>query len=382
MASRLPTSDFRLPISDFRFPTSDFRLPISDFRLPTSDFRLPISDFRLLPLLLLLSCQPPKERITLPAFYHWQTRLELSAPERQLMKQLGARRLYAKFFDVGWDPELQAPVPLAQVELAPETYAGLELVPTIFITNRTLERLPPDQVPGLAEKIQDKIFSLAAQDSSLHIREVQLDCDWTAGTREAYFGLLENLKEKLEARHVRLSATIRLHQARFPERTGVPPVDRGILMFYNMGQVQQWEEPNSILNLEAAEPYLDGYEAYPIPLGLALPLFRWGVIFRDGEMIKLVNNLSEERLAQSPKFKAIAPGRYEVVEGTFLEGHYLYPGDRIRLEAIAPEQLFAAADRLRRLPWPDTLEVVFYHLDSVVVERYQVALLDSLVKRF
>lgn len=329
-------------------------------------------------LLTLFSCRQPAERVVRPAFYHWQTRLELSGQEQELAEQLGVRRLYVKFFDVDWDPDLNGPVPLAPVELVPETYAGLDLAPAVFITNRTLERLTPGQVPELAGKVFNKIFSLAAQDSSLRIREVQLDCDWTGSTRDKYFELLSSLRERLSKRGIILSATIRLHQARYPARTGVPPVDRGILMFYNMGQLQRWEEPNSILNLEAAEPYLEGYKRYPLPLGLALPLFRWGVLFRDGEMIKLINNLPEQRLANNPKYEPIAPGRYNVLEGTFLEGHYLYPGDRIRLEGVTPEQLMAAAGRLRELPWPDTLELVFYHLDSVVAGQYGVEDLEGL----
>ncbi|MCB0598862.1 MAG: hypothetical protein H6557_09880 [Lewinellaceae bacterium] len=374
-----PKSKHRTQPSPCADPYTVHRTPCTVHPTPYTVHRTPYTAILLLPLLLLLfSCQKPKERIVIPAFYHWQTRLELTLPEQGLVKRLGVQRLYVKFFDVDWDPELKAPVPLAPVELAPRTYAGLELAPAVFIANRTLERLPPEQVPGLADKIYGKIFSLAAQDSSLHIREVQLDCDWTGSTREAYFELLGRLRDKLSARGIALSATIRLHQARYPARTGVPPVGRGILMFYNMGQLEQWDEPNSILNLEAAEPYLKGYEPYPLPLGLALPLFRWAVLFRDGEMIKLINNLTEERLEGNPKYKALAPGRYEVVEGAFLEGHYLYPGDRIRMEAVEPEHLIAAAERLRGLPWPDTLELVFYHLDSTVVGRYEAKMLDGL----
>lgn len=360
------------------------KIPNSAFRIPTLGLRLNLEAFPLsffLLLTLLFSCQKPKGHVFIPAFYHWQTRLELSLQEQELIAQLGVQRLYVKFFDVDWDPELRAPVPMAQVELAPETYTGLELAPTIFITNRTLERTGPEEAPGLADKIYDKIFSLAAQDSALLIREVQVDCDWTGSTREVYFELLRQLRQKLKSKGIILSATIRLHQARFPARTGVPPVDRGILMFYNMGQLQQWEEPNSILNLEAAEPYLEGYEAYPLPLGLALPLFRWAVLFRDEEMIKLINNLPEERLANDPKYKALNNGRYEVLEGTFLEGHYLYPGDRIRMEGVEPGLLFAAAERLRVLPWPDTTELVFYHLDSTVISRFSTEVLDSLCRR-
>jgi len=111
-----------------------------------------------------------------------------------------------------------------------------------------------------------------------------------------------------------------------------------MLMYYNMGEVRAWEESNSILNLEAAEPYLNG-KAYPLPLDLALPLFRWGVVFREGKMIRLINNLSAEALADRTRFFPMTPDRYEVQKGTFLQGHYLYQGDFIRLEAVQPAAL-------------------------------------------
>lgn len=332
--------------------------------------------------LFLAACTRPGEREVRPAFYHWQTRLELSPGERALADSLGVKKLYAKFFDVDWDAAFGEPAPLAEVQLAPDTYAGLEIAPAVFITNRTLERLPASGLEALAGNMSDKIFSLAAADSSLQIREVQLDCDWTAGTREAYFQLLRLLKAQLAPRSISLSATIRLHQLRYPERTGVPPVERGMLMFYNMGSLDDWEEPNSILNLGKAEPYLEGLGDYPLPLDLALPLFRWGVLYREGRMIRLLNNLDAGQLSDRGRFRLLGEGRYQVAQGTFLDGHYLYEGDLIRLEAVSPELLRQTARRLRGLPWGDEMSLAFYHLDSTAAAGFSPQDLEEAIGQF
>jgi hypothetical protein len=332
--------------------------------------------------LALASCTEQRQRELRPAFYHWQTRLDLAAAPRALADSLGCQRLYAKFFDVDWDEEYAEAVPLAEIQLVPGSYAGLEIVPAVFITNRTLERLSATERAALAQKVYDKLFSLAGQDSSLRIQEVQIDCDWTQGTKEPYFDFLQQLRAKLGAKEIMLSATIRLHQVRYFEQTGVPPVERGILMFYNIGDLEDWEEPNSILNLDKAEPYLQGFERYPLRLGLALPLFRWGVLYREGRMIRLINNLDERRLEGNPIFRPLGEGRYEVAQGAFLGGHYFYEGDLLRLEKVEMELLDRAARRLSRLPWPPDMELVFYHLDSLAAADFSAAALEGMMRRF
>ena len=67
-----------------------------------------------------------------------------------------------------------------------------------------------------------------------NVKEIQIDCDWTASTQEAYFEFLHYLKEKAKDKQIQLSATIRLHQLSMTP----PPVDRGILMMYNTGDVK------------------------------------------------------------------------------------------------------------------------------------------------
>lgn len=314
----------------------------------------------------LTACRREPPELT-PAFYHWQTKLALTGMEREYLQALGARRLYVKVFDVDWDEQRKEAVPLADLLLdTTQLLADLEIVPAVFVTNRTLERIGEKDLPLLGQRMADRILARWPPTSAR--REVQIDCDWTLGTRDRYFQLLRVIRQQLPDT-VSLSATIRLHQYRYPDRTGVPPVDRGMLMYYNMGDLTDWEEPNSILNLAKAEAYLVD-RAYPLPLDLALPLFRWGVLFREGRMIKLINNLSRDDLSDGSRFVALTPDRYEVSKSTYLGGYYLYRGDRIRLEAVSDSALAVATAQLAPLLTTERATVAFYHLDTATIKYY------------
>ena len=177
----------------------------------------------------------------------------------------------------------------------------LELIPTIFITNRTLLHLPTAKIDTLAARIVARTKALMKQLPDARIQEIQLDCDWTQKTKVSYFSLLEKIQAFCGA-DVQLSATIRLHQLKFANRTGIPPVDRGMLMFYNMGDLERWESANSILDNSIASQYLDARNTYPLDLDIALPIFAWGVLYRKGRMTKLINNLEAKQLADTSRF--------------------------------------------------------------------------------
>ena len=317
----------------------------------------------------------PQPQPAVPAFYHWQTELQLDSVETAYLGHLQARRLYVKFFDLDWDAARQEAVPHAVLQAGgwPE---GLDIVPTIFITNRTFQELPPANIGPLAEQVLVKVRELMP--AGANWPEIQLDCDWSGTTKSAYFSFLEQIRAKLPA-EVDLSATIRLHQYRYPEQTGVPPVDRGMLMFYNMGEVRSWEEPNSILNLKAARPYLE-VDSYELPLDLALPLFRWGVLFRDRKMIKLINGLEAGDLRDTTFYRPLGEQRFELVKSTYLQGYYLYQGDEIRLEMIKPDELPAAARLLRSIKARQARYVAFYYLDRPVLESYTYAELEEVLE--
>ena len=331
---------------------------------------------RLLLLLLVvfcLSCQPEVCTTEL-AFYHWKTHYAPDSLAEAYLQQLPTQRLYLRLFDIDWHPEQQRPVPKAIASLNQQLPPQVEIVPTIYITNRTLLQASPAQLETLSQQLLDKLseyFPLTG------VPQVQIDCDWTGNSREAYFQFLLMLRQLLP-QPTQLSVTLRLHQYRWPEKTGVPPADRSMLMFYNMGDLNDWQEPNSILNLEKAQAYLQHTSTYPLPMDIALPLFRWGVLYRYGQMIRLINGLAVEQMDTTlirPQDETNT--RFRVTESTYLQGYYLYAGDEIRLEAVTPEQLLKAAKMLRPISCSGPRHLAFYHLDSTIVQAFPMEILRS-----
>jgi len=310
-----------------------------------------------------------------PAFYHWKSGFRLAPAEQALLDSLRVQRLYVRFFDVDWDARRGEPVPQAPLEWAEPPDPDRAIVPVVFLTNRAFEHLPREAVPDLARRVARKLAEMGLQPPE----EVQMDCDWTAGTRDAYFAFLKALRPLLPP-ECSLSVTVRLHQLKDPRGTGVPPAERGVLMFYNMGRVEDPAEPNSILNLEAARAYLRPFRDYPLPLDLALPLFRWGAVFRDGRLVRLINDLGPEALQDTTRFRAFGERHFGVLRSTYLQGYYLYRGDLLRLEGVDSSALLRALELLHPLLDARTRTLLFYHLDSSVVERYSLPLLRRCIE--
>ncbi|MCB0521993.1 MAG: hypothetical protein H6577_00235 [Lewinellaceae bacterium] len=335
--------------------------------------------------------KPPVERHIVPAFYHWQTGLEITLAERLFLDSMGVEKLYVKFFDVDWDDASRQPVPLAPVEIDTTRLGSLEIVPTVFITNRTLLNVKLEEVPVLARRVFDKIASLAQPLQTSHpaiLQSFQFDCDWTESTREKFFAFLVHFRAILNAPNPKpktqipeLTATIRLHQLKFFEKTGVPPVDKGMLMFYNMGDLEDWQTENSILDITTAKKYLTPNK-YPLPLDVALPLFHWGVVFREGKLARLINDLSEADLQDTTYFALTAHNRYEIRQSTYMQGQYLYKGDQVRLEGISVKELEQSVALLNNVCNQQEMEIAFYHLDTGTVKVFPANILQQVLEGF
>lgn len=330
--------------------------------------------FFLFIFLLSQNCQPINTA-SIPAFYHWQTNFSLSKTEMTYLDSLSIQKLYVKFFDVDLDASRQQAVPSAELIWQAKEWETKVIVPTVFITNRTLINTTKENILDLTNKISQKIIELAA---GKEMEELQIDCDWTKSTKEKYFLLLRELK-KLHPNQL-LSATIRLHQVKFQEETGIPPVDRGMLMYYNIGNINDWENENSIYEAELAAQYLGRLKKYPLALDFVLPLFHWGLIYRDGKLFKIVNNLAVIDLENEERFQPIADNRYEVIQSTYLEGHYLYGGDQIRLEQIREEQLKIASQQLLKSLAKEDRTLAFYHLDEEILGNWNTNFLREILE--
>lgn len=339
----------------------------------------------LLPILAILcslACSREQKKPLEPAFYCWETVFKPDSAAVTLLDSLQVNTLFVKILDIGKNASNGNIEPYARLEIQNTTqWKTRKIVPCVFITNEVFEGINTEKQAWLADKI-----ATAARDFA-PFTEFQVDCDWTAGTRAAYFSFLTLLRKKMPE-NVSLSATIRLHQYKFPQKTGVPPVSRGMLMFYNTGDVDEDTERNSIFHPEDARIYLEGApKQYPLPLDLALPLFSWAQVFREGELWKIIPGpLPLQEMRSGGKYRENSPLEpfparlWEVQEGTFLGGHYLRPGDRLRVSEISQTLLLETAVLARQLDLAPDARLAFFHLGIARTEHFSAQQLDQVCK--
>ncbi len=320
----------------------------------------------------LAACQPTERAQTTPptlAFYHWKTTFAPTPTDRAALDSLGAKTLYIRFFDVDWNTATHAPVPKAGV-IFRQPPGNIRVVPVVYITNQTMAFLRPNNVPDLARQMVRKLIELADKQQII-LSKIQLDCDWTRTTRHTYFALLRAVGQQAR---VPLSATIRLHQVKFAGQTGVPPVQRGMLMAYNTGDWKQPTTRNSILDLRDLTAYAHYLPGYPLPLDVALPLFRWTVAYRNNRFLALLNNVDNRALRGKINLQPqIDSTRFVVLTDTLLNGVALRRGDLLRTEAISAQTL-RQTTRLLLSQLPDQKRTfTLYHLDSTLLHSYRYA---------
>lgn len=284
---------------------------------------------------MLLACHsresPPARR----AFYYWRTTFSLSDVERRALAELHVSRLYVRAFDVVWNG---GPVLAGQLVMQTRVPEGLEVIPVVFVRDEVIANLTEVRAKELAQMIATEVQALG-----LAGKELQLDCDWTDKTRDMYFTLLRDLRAALPG--VALSSTIRLHQVKYRERTGVPPVERGMLMFYNMGKFSADPDARVIFDAASASKYLERVSTYPLPLDVALPIWSWVIQVRDDRVVDLLQSTDPDELP-ALDFLRRDGDRFIATRTAFLHGVLLREGDVLNVEVTGPAEAREAANMI------------------------------------
>ena len=331
-------------------------------------------------LLLFASCRKMHEPDS-RAFYYWKTDFRLSAPEKDLIKKTGVTSLYIRFFDVDWDANGNAPTPVAPVTFSELPDTSLNIIPVVYITNKTLLNSRLEDMPNLANKIMRQVDYLA-QNKISRFNELQMDCDWTEATKGKYFSLLTTIAGMLHPQHKIISATIRLHQVKYPEKTGVPPVDRGMLMFYNMGKITAEPGRNSIYNAVDADKYTASIEKYALPLDAALPIFGWVIHIREGKVKGVLNKNFIPDLSDNPGFSNNGNDSFTANASFFLHGEYFMKNDKLRIERMTPDVTSAAALKAARNLKYEQRTVALFDIDSTAMVMFHEKECNEIFARF
>lgn len=376
--------------------------------------------FLFLLLTLMIGCTGKSgSENTARAFYYWQTSLNDFNWNDSTYQALKVRKVFYRFFDVAWSTEASAPIPVSPLTAywtnwMPQT----EIVPVVFITNETFKKLDKPgaaklakQVHGLVLKrlafiinldyteyyktnyweqnpyqVRSKDFNEIAKHDSLFqarmeiFKEIQFDCDWTSSTKENYFTFLEESKKLFRQQVV--TSTVRLYQYKYPQKAGVPPVERGMLMCYNAGDVTKTQTVNSIFDKKEILSYLKGAD-YPLPLDYALPIFQWALLYQQNKLMAILPASLPEDYAQ---FLLAEDETHFRVKEDFVYGHtaesiLVRAGNTLRIESPDLKDVEALAEWLGEHKNNPQALLTLYHLNTYDLQKHPKAI-ESIFNSF
>jgi hypothetical protein len=330
--------------------------------------------------IILLSCTKSKPDHITNAMYVWDERSGyhyLSTTELEFLKANNVEQLYCKLTDVSWN-EVDHAYPHDTKRLPDDEVLKtfMNVVPCIFIENEVMLKSTHEELAYMAEKIAARIKKYDAR-----TKWCQIDCDWSAQSKDNYFFFLTTLKKYLES--TKLSVTLRLYQYKYPEKTGVPPADRVTLMLYNFNSPAEYRKENSIFDKAEASKYISD-KKYALPVDFALPAFSWNIVYNHED--KFVGYLAlNDSLKNVTYLKPLSDNIYEITQDTTIDAYYLRKGFKLKSEQIKRKELKEAYSLIDKFKNTDTFSVALFDLNdkalkTLIEENNEVLYNSILVK--
>lgn len=326
-----------------------------------------------LPLILLLfSCDNKVESVE-KSFYYWKSDSDsyYNDKEKNILKDQNIKKLYVKFFEVDYQEEL-GNLPVSKTNFNIYSYCSendslpYHIVPTVYIKNIVFQKNSRKELDKLADNVSYLIDKYTNEKlDSVKVSEIQIDCDWTASTKDNYFYFLKKLKPIAKKQ---ISATLRLYPYKYPDKMGVPPVDKVTLMCYNLINPLENHSKNSILDLKELGSYLSPKKKYPLHMDIALPIYSWMQIYQNNNFTGVIYNGS----GLKKNLKMIKPLWYEVTRDTVVSYNtYLRRGDKIKYEEITADKVKKAIAIIKKnINLDKNITVTLFHLDENELNNY------------
>ncbi|WP_264537146.1 hypothetical protein [Flavobacterium sp. N1736] len=362
------------------------------------------------------SCE--KEHEVIRSFCYWKTDLNFEKEEDSLIRELDVKHLYVRFFDVDWNPYAKEPLPVASIRNTSLNESNPEITPSIFITNEVVLQANTKQLDSLASRIAQRVkqigeninqskadkiansivypkdyykqkdFKRLNYDSikaielaklKVDFKEILIDCDWTEKSKKNYFYLLQQIKKGFPTS--KIAATIRLWQYKFAEKAGVPPVDKGLLMCYNLTKPDDFKTKNSIGTSDELAQYIT-HSNYKLKLDIALPLYSWAVVFRGNQFKGILSDYDQLR-NDSIKLKKVSDSKYVLQDDVLVSQTYLRNGDEIRIEKISEDELEKMISIIKdKIKIDNQTKITFFSFDKKYINDYGTQNIANYYARF
>jgi hypothetical protein len=308
---------------------------------------------------MVLACAKPKPDHITNAVYVWDERSQynyLSTQELEFLKANKVEQLYCKLTDVSWDEIDHAyPHDIKRLPDGEVLKTFMNIVPCVFIENEVMLKSTREELEYMAEKIAARIKKYDTR-----TKYCQIDCDWSAQSKDNYFFFLTRLKHHLDV--IKLSVTLRLYQYKYPDKTGVPPADRAMLMLYNFNSPSVLRKENSIFDKAEAIKYVTD-KKYNLPIDFALPAFSWNIVYNHED--KFIGYLALKDDHKNISYlKPTSDNLYEITQDTTIDAYYLRKGYKLKAEQIKRKELKEAYGLIDKFKNTDTFSVALFDLND------------------
>ena len=308
------------------------------------------------------------------SFYCWRTAFSLNDAERDLLKTTDSAKIYLRYFDLILPKGSTEVIPESPITFKDST-GNLNIIPVIYIKNEVMLN-EKENLENLADKMLDYVSQIN-KINNLKTSEIQIDCDWTLASKDNFMKFMEILKSKTTDT---LSATIRLHQIKYAATTGIPDVDYGVLMYYNMGKIAA-DNSNSIYDRKIAEQYLSKLSEYPLPLKVALPIFSWAVQIRTNKVVGLSAKITQEDVI-SNDFENVSENLFIVKRSHYLKGSLLNKNDLLKIEKVNSKDLSDMVSDLKKNLKETPSEIIFFDLNENNIKQYDKSIYQEITTSF
>ena len=369
-------------------------------------------------ILIASKCSKENHEVT-RSFCYWKTTMNFDIKEDSLVNEINIKHFYVRYFDVDYNLNLKKALPLASVRNLYFGKTNVQFTPSVFITNDVVLKSSKTQLDTLANqicirinKISDNYFTDAAtiyadeianadyekqkgetkirmdiepiiakrkSEIQKNIQDILIDCDWSEKSRDNYFYLLKQIKANFP--NYKIEATIRLWQYKYFEKSGIPPVDSGLLMCYNMSNPESRTTENSIGTSNDLNDYIV-HDKYKLKLNIALPLYSWSLVFR-GDKFKgiLSNNIDFSK--DETVFKKVGENKIILQDDISVGNMYLRYGDEIRIEKISNSELQIMISTLSdNIEINKSTRVTFFSFDKKYINDYGIQNITNFYSQF
>jgi len=321
------------------------------------------------------------------AFYYWKSSSYFDDESVKGINKLKVKKIYYKLFEVDYNESMGN---FPYQKNSPNEYMfrnldSLNIVPTVFIRNeifqynneKSLDKLA-DNIVFLVDKYHKESYYFNEEKVIFEYDEIQIDCDWTKSTKDKYFYLLKKIKELSKKQ---ISCTLRLYPYKYPDIMGVPPVDKAMLMCYNLVKPLENKTKNSILDLDELKSYLNKRRSYPLHLDVALPVFYWTQWYQNDRFSGLLNINSADMKTFT---KEVKPMWYEVTKDTtYNDKNYLRIGDQIKCEEVDSKKIMEAISIIKNnVELDKNTTISLFDLGESTFKKYSNAEISSFYSSF